>query len=41
MLLFVEFKEILSYTIFGQILELVENITGNFLNNLGNFREYI
>ncbi len=39
MLLFVEIKEILSWTIFGQILEeLVENITGNSrMTIMGNF----
>ncbi len=39
MLLFVEIKEILSWTIFGQILEeLAENITGN---SSDNFRKII
>ncbi len=38
MLLFVEIKEILSWTIFGQILEeLVENITGNSRDNFRKF----
>ncbi len=37
MLLLVEIKEILSWTIFGQILEELENITGNFLDNFRKF----
>ncbi len=38
MLNFVEIKEILSWTIFGQIFEeLIENITGNSCHNFRKF----